>query len=56
VCEGLGKIAEGFAVRAGFFAEEAEVVGEAEHLFKNQAGLIEFGAIGATGPGQRRPS
>src|SRR5690349_21273944 len=53
VGEGLRIIAEGFTGVSGLLGVEAEVIGEAEHAFEQQAGLIELAVIGAARTGQR---
>ena len=40
VCEGLWKIPECLALRAGLFCEQPEVIGVSQHALENQAGLI----------------
>ena len=46
--ESLGKVSEGFPVRADLLGVEAEVIRVAQHLLEEEAGLFE-----SAGTGQR---
>ena len=50
--EGLRKIAEGFALEAGLFGVEIQVIGVAEHAFEEKAGFVEPCRIGVAGASQ----
>ena len=49
--EGLGKIAERFALRAGLLGVESQMIGVAQHAFEQEPGLVEPFGIGLSGAG-----